>query len=451
MAVAVTPNLEDFAAECGLNLERYQVRIAKAMNGPERECVVSIPRGNGKTSLTALVALHHFVTVDDAKVYCAAASEQQASLLFEYAADYARVLALPNIVFRHHELRWCPDPDKEREFTRHMRVRASDAPKLHGLTFSLGVLDEMQALPDNSVYEALATALYKRPDAKLVVISTAAQGADSPLGRLRARALGLPNVSRKGAVTDARGDSMRFLEWACSEDDDVDDPKVVKVANPASWISVSQLKAAREALPDIAFRRFIANQWVGRESSWLPVGAYQRCVGTPRFTPGEKLWLGVDIGGERSTSAVAWVNETLNAGVGIYEGEDGILEVLDHVRELAKTYDVREIAFDPWRFGQAAAELEREGLVVTAWPQHDQRMIPASSRLHAAIVEGRITLPDDPRLAQHAANSVAKHSRRGWRIDKPNPRTPNDAIIALAIAVDAMENQPEPVRLLGWL
>jgi len=46
---------------------------------------------------------------------------------------------------------------------------------------------------------------------------------------------------------------------------------------------------------------------------------------------------------------------------------------------------------------------------------------------------------------------VARHSRRGWRIDKPNPRTNIDAIIALAMAVERAEFRPEPVELLGWL
>jgi hypothetical protein len=78
-------------------------------------------------------------------------------------------------------------------------------------------------------------------------------------------------------------------------------------------------------------------------------------------------------------------------------------------------------------------------------------MMPASSQLHAAIVEKRITLPDNPELAKHAANTIARHSRRGWRIDRPNSRVHNDAIIALAMALDRLEDQPEPVRLLGWL
>ncbi len=46
---------------------------------------------------------------------------------------------------------------------------------------------------------------------------------------------------------------------------------------------------------------------------------------------------------------------------------------------------------------------------------------------------------------------MAKHSRRGWRLDKPSLDDPNDAIVALAMALDALESQPEPVRVVGWL
>ena len=118
-----------------------------------------------------------------------------------------------------------------------------------------------------------------------------------------------------------------------------------------------------------------------------------------------------------------------------------------HVRALARRFNVRELVYDPWRFGQAAQELEREGMLVVAFPQHDARTIPASARLHAAIVEQRLTLPDGPELARHASDAIARHSRRGWRIDKPNPR----ANIALAMAVERTEQQPQPVALLGWL
>ena len=242
-----------------------------------------------------------------------------------------------------------------------------------------------------------------------------------------------------------------MLEWAVPEDGDVDDAREVKKANPASWITEAGLREQRQAVPDLAYRRYHANQWTAREGHWLPPGAWQACVSDPRVTDGEPIWIGVDVGGERSASAVVWVTEELRVGCSIYHGDSAILEVVDQVRALARQYDVRELVFDPWRFGQAAAELEREGMTVVAFPQHDQRMIPASGRLHAAIVEQRITLPRDDELARHAADAIARHSRRGWRIAKPNPRTNIDGVIALCMAVERAEFRPEPVELLGWL
>jgi phage terminase large subunit-like protein len=107
--------------------------------------------------------------------------------------------------------------------------------------------------------------------------------------------------------------------------------------------------------------------------------------------------------------------------------------------------------FDPWRFGQAAQELERERVVATAFPQTDARMIPASDRLYRAVVEKRITVPDHEELRQQAANTIMRNSRRGARLDKPSLDLPNDSIIALCMALEALENQPEPVQVVGWL
>ncbi len=225
----------------------------------------------------------------------------------------------------------------------------------------------------------------------------------------------------------------------------------VKQCNPAPWIAPKDLHRQRGAVPDTAFAQFHACRWGIGEGSWLPAGAWQACVGQPDFHDSEDIWIGVDVGGERSATAVVWVNEQLHVGANIFHGDPGVLEAVELVRDLASQHHVRELVYDPWRFGQAAQELEREGLTVVAFPQHDARMIPASARLHAAIVEQRVTLPDDPQLARHASDAIARHSRRGWRIDKPNPRANIDAMIALAMAVERAEQKPAPVEVIGWL
>src|SRR5215213_36088 len=70
--------LNRFARDCGLELEPFQRRITSALQGAQPELVVLLPRGNGKTSLLACLALHSLLTTPDAEVYCAAASREQA-------------------------------------------------------------------------------------------------------------------------------------------------------------------------------------------------------------------------------------------------------------------------------------------------------------------------------------------------------------------------------------
>jgi hypothetical protein len=78
-------------------------------------------------------------------------------------------------------------------------------------------------------------------------------------------------------------------------------------------------------------------------------------------------------------------------------------------------------------------------------------MLSASDRLHSAIVEQRLVLPDHAELRQHAAAGIARHSRRGWRLDKANRADNIDGIVALCMALEAAENKPAEVALLGWL
>ena len=124
----------------------FQRKIVRAMLGEQREVLVLVARGNAKTTIAALVALHHMLSTENAKVYFVAASIQQARIAFESAAEFARRLEHPNVVFRHLELRWCEDPSEPTRFERHMRVLGAEGPRLHGLSPTLMVLDELQAI-----------------------------------------------------------------------------------------------------------------------------------------------------------------------------------------------------------------------------------------------------------------------------------------------------------------
>jgi hypothetical protein len=62
------------------------------------------------------------------------------------------------------------------------------------------------------------------------------------------------------------------------------------------------------------------------------------------------------------------------------------------------------------------------------------------------------TLPVHPDLNRKPRAAIARHSRRGWRIDWAGRGEDHvDGVIALAMALDRAAHKPEPVRLLGWL
>jgi phage terminase large subunit-like protein len=87
-----------------------------------------------------------------------------------------------------------------------------------------------------------------------------------------------------------------------------------------------------------------------------------------------------------------------------------------------------ECAYDPWRFQAPALEPAERGIPIVEFPQSNARIGPASERLHAAIVEGRLSHPDDSSLNAHVRAAIARDTPRGWRIDKLKSRDNIDAL-----------------------
>src|SRR5215217_2862689 len=210
---------------CGLTLEPFQQTIAAEVFSARRELLVTMPRGNGKTSLLAALALFKLLSTREPEIYACAASRDQARLLLEIAKKMIRGSAdlEQRITSRYSELR---------ANGGYLKVIASDAPLAHGLTPSFVIVDELHAHKDAELYLAMSTSLLKRPDAQMVTISTAGWNVDGPLGRLRARALALPQVDRHGPLTRAAGPSLAMLEGSVAEDWDGESIEPVKAANP---------------------------------------------------------------------------------------------------------------------------------------------------------------------------------------------------------------------------
>ena len=326
-------------------------RIARAVAGPEREVVISTAEGRRARRRRGADA--PAPPGDDRAARPSTASPRavpQARILYEYAAAFARELGHPNIVYRHHELRWCPDPEQPTRFTRHLRVLGAEAPELHGLSPTLMFLDELQAiahaghLPGAGDRPAQATRARSSS-----ITSTAASGADTPAGAAAGPRPGPVEVRRRGPVVDARTAGLRWLSWEVPEDADAHDPRVVKQANPASWITAEQLREQRQRLPETAFRRYICNQWTeGREL--LAAGrGLAGCVGRARASSDGRADRG-----RRSTSAASGRDRRRLDQRAICRSASRsspaigrVLEIAEVVDELAETLHDRRVHLRP--------------------------------------------------------------------------------------------------------
>jgi hypothetical protein len=101
------------------------------------------------------------------------------------------------------------------------------------------------------VGNAFETALVELPNAPLLLISTPAAQLDSPLGRMRARALA-GEVKRQGAFIDAHAEGLRWLEWSVPESESLRSDAAVKRANPAPTTTPGSLREQRERVTPLA-------------------------------------------------------------------------------------------------------------------------------------------------------------------------------------------------------
>lgn len=440
---AVTKKVEQvckFARLVGIEIEPFQKLILRELFSDRQEIVALLPRGNGKTGLMAVVAIHHLLTHPEPAVYCAAASRDQAKILWEEA----RKLALRNpavaarITFRHNELR------VKNGF---MRMLAADAPKVHGLAPTLCFVDELHAHANPHLYVALKTALSKKADSKICVISTAGHDLDGTLGQLRAKALVLPEKFRKDKLTFVFEPEARFsfFEWALQDSDDHTDIKLVKKANPASFVTAEFLSEQLHSpgLPESEYLRYHCNRWAKADAAWLPDGAWDRCYEAGAEIPlHSRITVGVDIGIKHDSTAVVslWKRPdgktVVKAKVWTPRGDGtpfdlGIAE--NYIRQLARDFEIKAVVYDRWSFERSAQILSDEGLLMLEHPMTNARTVPATVKLLEAIKTGQIVHDGDPILAAHVAAGVAKSTERGYRLTK-KATNPIDALMALLIA-----------------
>jgi phage terminase large subunit-like protein len=433
-----------------LVLEPFQKRILRDHFAGVVEEVVVVPKKNGKTTLFAALALYHLTAWPKADVVVVASSAEQAGILFEQAADMVESSALADSLEvrgrfggAYRQIRRVDDASAR------IRVIAADAKTADGVLPTLALVDELHRHPNGELYGVLSDGIDAR-SGRMVTISTAGLDEASPLGQIRTRAEGFGSYRRRGAYCHARSDDGAFVlhEWSLADDDDRDDLRVVKRANPLKRLTVAELARRKNSplMTPARWARYACGVWGVPDDAWLEAKDWDSlAVDIGGVVEGEEIWVAVDAG---TNPGVAYAarrdNDAVAVRTEIGDGEVPLAFIEQRLIALAESFDVKEIVWGSEEFRRSAEILEARGLPVAWHPYRAQRLSAFSSVLLETIREGRLRHDGDPVLRSQVLGAVAKETEvGGWRLLRsPQSR----GVIAMAVAVHQATQVVTPPR-----
>lgn len=448
-----------------------------------RQGVVYVPKGNGKTTISAPLAM--FMTFGEneggAEGYAAAVTRDQARILFETAQNMVRrsddlrrrwgVGVLTNSIFQ------------ERTASRFIPI-SSDAKALDGLNVAVAVCDEIGSHRTSEVYEALSTAMGKRRQPFLLSISTATQN-NAGIGRQ------LWDYSLR--VLQGVQDDDRLFSIIYSVDDTDDpweEPTWIK-ANPAWGVSVQpdairaiMRQARNNPSQEASARTRHLNVWIGADEQLFSTRQWTLCADRDlkiEDFDGRECHLALDLASKTDLAGlVAVFPETRDGEVHYtvfcrcYLNEAAVMEarnasypgwaqaneliitpgnetdfatIEEDVVEWFRRFHVVSMAYDPWRTTQLAQRLQNASVPVIEFRSNTQSFSAPTRELEAAIRASRIRHDGNGPLAWCIGNVVGHNDARDNVYPrKARPENKIDAAVALIMAIGrAMQPKPTSV------
>ncbi|MFQ1002536.1 terminase TerL endonuclease subunit [Modestobacter sp. SSW1-42] len=422
---------------------KWQLDIVKglypqAVAKRPRQGLLSLPRGNGKTALAAVLALYAMFADDvaSAQILVVASDERQAGHVMRAVLQMIELdPRLDEQVHVYGDRIVVPNTGAE------LRTLPADVGALQGWDPTLMLVDELHVVTED-VWEAVSSATGKRETSLTLAISTPSDSVESIMWKL-------VEYGRKG--TDP---GFYFKEYAAPEGCDLDDEAAWKIANPAlgDFLFIDAMRAQRHTMREPAFRRYKLGQWVGSEDTWLKFGVWDALADPDREVPhGTKITLGFDgsVSGD-STALVAatvetnphlFVIGTWNSAGQAADWKVPRDEVAAAVARAFRDYDVVELAADPWGWQselQSWAKLYGEKRVIEFNTGYRKRMAPATDLLFQAIADERVSHDGDRVLSAHANNAQAQTTPQGDVLVKDERKRKRriDSVIAAVVAHD---------------
>ena len=451
------------------------------------ECWDIVPEGNGKSTLISLIALYYAEFQPFAAIPVAAASREQAEIIYRQAEGF--VLRTPRLNQAVESAIQKAKGKLKLEVPRfvclegyrrinhfgggRIQVFAADDRTGDGIIPTLGIIDEPHRQRDLSLYRTWSGKLTKRAG-QIIAISTSGEpGSDFETTReeIRKRATA---VTRRGSFARYQAPGIVLHEWALADDALPDDFRAVKRANPFSGITVSGLRAkfARPTMTMQHWLRFVCNrptrsvnvaievtEWLAADVHTRPGGPYEIPAGTP-------IWLGLDVAWKWDTLAAVplWWRDPdfrlLGPAEILVPPRDGTSLDPNTVEEMLRRVHARNpihtVVMDSTRAEQLGEWIRTElGADVIDRPQSNPFAVTDYEAFMDALRTHRLYHSGDAGLASHALNAIAKMLPGGQvRFDRPaaarvsseQPRRVIDALTAASMVHSSAAQPAEPVQ-----
>ncbi len=436
---------------------------------------IEIPKKQGKSELAAAVAL--LLCCGDgeerAEVYGCAADRQQATIVFDVAADMVRMCPALNkrvkILASQKRILYTPT-------NSFYQVLSAEAYSKHGFNIHGVVFDELHTQPNRKLFDVMTKG---SGDARMqplyFLITTAGTDTNSICYETHQKA--------KDILEGKKIDQTFYpVIYGADEADDWTDPKVWKKANPSLDITVGidKVEAACESAKqnpgeENSFRQLRLNQWVKQAVRWMPMDKWDACAFPvdEGDLEGRVCYGGLDLSSTTDITAFVlvfppmdeddkyqilpyfWVpEETLELRVrrdhvpyDVWERQEflqttegnvvhyGYIEKF--IERLGERYNIREIAFDRWGAVQMVQNLEGMGFTVVPFGQGFKDMSPPTKELMKLVLEQKIAHGGHPVLRWMMDNIFIRTDPAGnIKADKEKSTEKIDGAVATVMGLD---------------
>jgi len=425
-----------------------------------RRALLEIPKGNGKSSLSAWIGCYQLANQFSAVIPVAAASYDQAEILFsDLRTTVSESPTLREVMLPFEaEIQVKNGPGRAYKVAAIAGTNDGQRPS----TFLADEIHEWVGGNKERVHLVVANGCSKRNGSLVINTTTPGCDIDTLAGQMHEYGLRV----NSGEITD---DEFLFCWFGCPADRyDLNTDEgllaAIRDANPAagSFLNTRDVAARYHQIAPNEFYRYHLGQWVVGAQAWLPDGAWDACKDTSiEIAPGADVCLGFDGSFNNDSTALVvvscgdvphidvaacWERTPQDAA----DWTVPIADVEDAIRQACRKWQVREIVCDPFRWARTYQILESENLPIVEFPQNPSHMTPATQRFFEAVMNHGLTHSGDARLARHISNTVLKSDSRGSRITKEARHSPRkiDLAVAAVMAFDRASVTPPTYNLL---